>query len=66
MHRNEAGKGGGGGGGGRGRGAGTKDIFKFKKLIEFQSSYIVIFFSYIYLIIDGKNPLSIKNVVKDL
>ena len=64
MHRNEAGKG--GGRGGRGRGAVTNDILKFKKLIEFQSSHIVIFFSYIYLIIDGKNPLSIKNVVKDL
>ena len=32
----------------------TTDVLKFRKVIEFESSCTVIFFSYIYLIIDGK------------
>ena len=40
------------------------DDLKFRKVIEFKSSFIVICFSHIYLIIDGKDHLSIKKVVK--
>ena len=32
----------------------TNDVLKFRKVIEFESSCIVICFSYIYLIVDGK------------
>ena len=32
----------------------TNDVLKFRKLIEFESLYIVICFSYIYLILDGQ------------
>ena len=32
----------------------TNNALKFRKVIEFESSYIVICFSYIYLTIDGK------------
>ena len=38
----------------RGWGAVTNDVLKFRKVIEFESSCIVISLSYIYLIIDGK------------
>ena len=38
----------------RGWGAITNDVLKFKKVIEFESSCIVIYLSYIYLIIDVK------------
>ena len=37
-----------------GWGAITNDVLKFIKVIEFESSCIIICFSYIYLIIDGK------------
>ena len=30
------------------------NVLKFRKLVDFESSYIVISFSYIYAIIDGK------------
>ena len=30
------------------------NVLKFRKLVDFKSSYIVISFSYIYAIIDGK------------
>ena len=32
----------------------TNDVLKFRKVFEFESSCIVICFSYIYLIINGK------------
>ena len=32
----------------------SKDILKFRKFMEFQNSWIVIYLCYIYLIIDGK------------
>ena len=32
----------------------TNDVLKFKKVIGFESSCIVIYFSYIYVFIDGK------------
>ena len=41
--------------GGWGRGVITNDALKFKKINEFESSCIVICFSYIYLIINGKS-----------
>ena len=50
----------------RGWAAITSDTLKFRKVIDFKSSYIVICFSYIYLIIDEKDHLSIKKVVKIL
>ena len=37
-----------------GGGAITNDVIKFRKVIEFENFCIVICFSYIYLIIDGK------------
>ena len=40
--------------GGKGGGTITNDVLKFRKVIEFESSCIVISFSYIYLIIDLK------------
>ena len=45
-----------------GRGGGrenaiTNDAFKFTRIIEFESSSIVICFSYIYLMIDEKRQL---------
>ena len=43
----------------------TNDILKFRKVIEFESLCIVIYFSYIYIIINGKIS-SIKQVVKNL
>ena len=49
-----SGRWGGGGGGGGGGGTITNDILKFREVIEFESSCITIFFSDIYLIIDGK------------
>ena len=44
----------GGCGGGGEEGANTNDILKFREVIELESSCIAIFFSNIYLIIDGK------------
>ena len=32
----------------------TNDFLKFRKVIEFEQSCIVICYSYVYLIIDGK------------
>ena len=43
-----------GGWGGGGERAIANKVLKFRKVIEFESSSIVICFSYIYLIIDGK------------
>ena len=42
----------------------NNDVLRFGEVFEFESSCIVIYFSYIYLIIDGKT--SIKKVVKNL
>ena len=39
----------------RGWGAITNDVLKFKKVIEFESSYIVVFSLILYLIIDRKS-----------
>ena len=32
----------------------SNDVLKFRKVIEFESLYVVVCFSYIYLIIDSK------------
>ena len=66
----------GGGGGewfeGRGEVAITNDVMKFRKVrycnlkFEFESSDIVIWLSYIYLIIDGKISFINKKVFKNL
>ena len=53
----EGGGGWGGGGVGGGGGAIINDVLKFRKVIELESSFIVICFSYIYLIIDGKRSI---------
>ena len=54
--------------GAHGLGTITNDVLNFKKDIEFESSCIVICFSYIYLIIDGKrsfiNLESSQNFIK--
>ena len=34
-------------------GEGTNDVLKFRKIIEFQTSLTAIYFSYLYLVIDG-------------
>ena len=47
-----------------GGGAIINDVLKFRKVIELESSFIVICFSYIYLIIDGKR--SIYQLFKNL
>ena len=39
----------------RGWGAITNDVLKFRKVIEFESSYIVVFSLILYLIIDRKS-----------
>ena len=52
------------GGGGWGMGTINNEVLKFRKIIEFESSCIVICFSYIYLIIAGKEHLSIKDKMK--
>ena len=51
----------------------TNHVLKFRKVIKFENSLIVICFSYIYLIIDGKRftkrltkNLPIKKVVESL
>ena len=44
MHHNEA----------QGGGTITNDVLKFSKVIEFESSCVVICFSYIYLIVDRR------------
>ena len=44
--------------GGEGREAFTNDVLKSRRIIEFESSFIVIGFSYIYLIIDKKRSFS--------
>ena len=41
----------------------TNKVLKFGKVTEFESSCIVVCFSCIYLIIDGKDHLSIKKEV---
>ena len=41
----------------------TRGVLKFSKVIEFQSSCIAIYFSYIYIIHDGKRSF-IKLVKK--
>ena len=41
-------------GGSGGMGATTNDVLEFRKVIESESSFSVTWFSYIYLIIDGK------------
>ena len=46
-----------------GVGAITNDVLKFRKVIKFERLCIVICFSYIYLIIDGKNINSLVNKV---
>ena len=43
-----------GGGGGGVEGTISNDVLKFRKVIEFESFCVVVCFSYIYLIIDGK------------
>ena len=48
-----------------GWGAITNDVLKFRKVIKFESSRIVLCFCYIYLINDRRR-LSIKRVVKNL
>ena len=49
----------------KGRGPITNNVLKFRKVIEFESScIIVICFSYIYLVSHGKTL--IKKVVKNL
>ena len=52
----------------RGGGAVTNDVSKFRKVIEFKSSCLVIcdLFLLYYLIVDEKNNLSIKKVVQNL
>ena len=52
------------GGGGWGMGPINNKVLKFRKIIEFESLCIVICFSYIYLIIAGKDHLSIKDKMK--
>ena len=47
MNHNDA-------GGWRMGGAITNDILKISKVFEFESSGVVIYLSYIYLIVDGK------------
>ena len=42
------------GGGGGVEGTISNDVLKFRKVIEFESLCVVVCFSYIYLIIDGK------------
>ena len=46
-----------------GVGAITNDVLKFRKVIKFERLCIAICFSYIYLIIDGKNINSLVNKV---
>ena len=50
----------------KGRGTITNDTLKFSKVVEFESSCIEICFSYIYLIIDEKDNLSIKESTKKI
>ena len=40
----------------------NNDVLKFKKALEYESSCIVIWLSHIYLIIDGKRSLIIKQL----
>ena len=42
----------------------SNDVLKFRKIIEFESLCIVIYFSNIYLIVDEKGHLSITKIVK--
>ena len=63
MRHNDAG---GEGGGGIGWEAITNDVLKFRKAIKFESSRIVICFSYIYPLSMEKDRLLVKKVVKNL
>ena len=65
MRHNDAG--GVAGGGGVWGGIITNDVLKFRQVIEFESSCVVIYFSYsIYLIIDGKITLLRKCSSKEV
>ena len=44
----------------------TNDFLKFRKVIEFEQSCIVICYSYVYLIIDEEYYLLIKKFAKNL
>ena len=44
----------------------NKDVLKFSKVIDFEILCSAICFSYIYLIINKKDHLSIKKVVKNI
>ena len=55
-----------------GGGGYTNDVLKFRKVIEFESSRVVIYSSYIYLIIDRKRSFinqesnwKFMNLIKD-
>ena len=48
------------------RGVTIDDVLKFRKIIKLENSCIVMCFSYIYPIINGKKPSLVKTVIKNL
>ena len=51
----------------RGKGAITNDVLKYRKIIiESQSVSVVVYFSYIYLIVNGKSYINIFEISEKL
>ena len=43
-------------------GATTNDVLKFRKIIEFQTSWVAVYFSKIYLVINERTSINIYEI----